>query len=239
MLGDTASATRDATEARGILSTIDDSWGLVHADAMLGAIAQVEHRLDEAAAALYTAATRSSELGFAGQAALHLATLGRIQQRAGAASEAAETLSTAIDMAERVGDGRLAATARLNLARARRADGDNVDALRLLMSNARWYAAAGGGDGELLNRCLLAAATGDITSLEQVIREAREQENVEVVVCALDALARDAVRSGDALRATDLLAEADGLAASVVHVLDDCDRIDAAQARQLVEVEAP
>ena len=54
---------------------------MVHAEAMLGGIAQAEHRFDDAAAALERAAEHSERLGFVGQAALHRTTLGRVQQR--------------------------------------------------------------------------------------------------------------------------------------------------------------
>ena len=83
MLGDTTTATRDATEAVGILTPIGDSWGMVHAEAMLGGIAQAEHRFGDAARALERAADESATMGFLGQAALHRATLARVQQRLG------------------------------------------------------------------------------------------------------------------------------------------------------------
>ncbi len=44
MLRDTAHAGQDADEAIHLLDPLEDSWGLVHAEAMLGAIAQAEHR---------------------------------------------------------------------------------------------------------------------------------------------------------------------------------------------------
>ena len=65
------------------MTPIGDSWGLVHADGMLGAVAHAEGRLDDATDALTRAAEDSARLGFLGQAALHLTTLGRVQQRAG------------------------------------------------------------------------------------------------------------------------------------------------------------
>ena len=52
MLGDTAAAARDGAEAVEILTPMGDSWGLVHAMAMLGGIAQVEHRFADAIEAL-------------------------------------------------------------------------------------------------------------------------------------------------------------------------------------------
>ena len=90
---------------------------------MLGGIAQAEHRFDDAARALERAAEESATMGFLGQAALHRATLARVQQRAGD-PRAAASYARAIDEAVANGDGRLAATARLNLARLRRNAGD-------------------------------------------------------------------------------------------------------------------
>ena len=146
MLGDTAAAARDAAEAMQLLTPIGDSWALVHAGALLGGIAQAEHRFDDAVDALTSAAQESQRLGFPGQAALHLASLARAQQRAGNTDEAAGSFDRAIAAATAGGDGRLASTARLNLARLRRADGDDPGARRLLEENARWYDAAGGGE---------------------------------------------------------------------------------------------
>ena len=148
---------RHARRDRGgrILTPLGDSWGLVHAQAMLGGIAQAEHRLDDAATALERAAEASATMGFLGQAALHRATLARVQQRAGD-PRAAASYQRAIGDAVVSGDGRLAATARLNLARLRRGTGDAA-ATALLEENERWYASAGGGDFALLTNCILAA----------------------------------------------------------------------------------
>ena len=233
MLGDTATARRDATEAVGILTPLGDSWGLVHAHAMLGGIAQAEHRFDDAARALERAAEESATMGFLGQAALHRATLARVQQRAGD-PRAAASYARAIDEAMANGDGRLAATARLNLARLRRNAGDAEGAIALLEENERWYAAAGGGDFALLSHGIFAAMNDDAVGLEAVLQEARVTGNVEVQVHALDALARLAASRGDADQARTLLAEADTLAPLVAHLLDEADRYDADQARRSV-----
>src|SRR4029453_707500 len=124
MHGDTRHPAEDANEAIQLLTPLEDSWGLVHAEAMLGAIAQAEHRFPDAAEHLTRAATTSellgfvrqsalhlaslarapppppattSELlGFVGQAALHLASLGRVQQRSGDPQAAILTLNRAI-----------------------------------------------------------------------------------------------------------------------------------------------
>jgi tetratricopeptide (TPR) repeat protein len=225
MLGDTGTATRDATEAVGILRPIGDSWGLVHAEAMLGGVAQAEHRFDDAALALSRAAEESRRLGFVGQAALHLASLARVLQRAGLREDAIGTFHEAIDAAVAGGDGRLAATARLNLARLLRSGGDGVAVVSLLEQNQRWYERAGGGEGALLNRCLLCAETGDEPALEQVLADTgADEEHNEVRIHAMDALAGFAAERGDADRAQGLLAEADALLVTVAHVMDDSDR---------------
>jgi tetratricopeptide (TPR) repeat protein len=234
MLGDTGAAARDATEAMRLLTPIGDSWALVHAGALLGGIAQAEHRFDDAVEALTRAAQESERLGFPGQAALHLASLARAQQRAGSADEAAASFDRAIAAATAGGDGRLAATARLNLARLRRGGGDDRGARRLLEENARWYDAAGGGDGELLNSCLLFAEAGDDTGLRRLLDEARAAGNREVEVYALDAMARIAAERGDRQRARELLGTADALAPAVVHLVDDHDRLDRSRAEHLM-----
>ena len=190
-------------EAVGILTPLGDSWGLVHAHAMLGGIAQAEHRFDDAARALERAAEESAAMGFLGQAALHRASLARVQQRAGD-PRAAASYARAIDEAVANGDGRLAATARLNLARLRRLANDQEGAIALLAENERWYAAAGGGDFALLSHSLLAAMNDDAVGLEAVRQEARATGNVEVQVQTLDALARLAASRGDIERGADL-----------------------------------
>ncbi len=232
MLGDTGSATRDATEAVGILTPIGDSWGLVHAQAMLGGIAQAEHRFDDAARALRRAAEESATMGFLGQAALHRATLARVQHRM-RDPQAAESYRQAIGEAVASGDGRLAATARLNLARLRRTV-DDSEAIALLEENEHWYASAGGGEFALLTHCILAAIHDDAAELEAVLEQARVSENVESQVYALDALARLAAKEGDSGSARSRLTQADSLAPHVAHVLDENDRLDADQARQLL-----
>jgi predicted ATPase/DNA-binding SARP family transcriptional activator len=232
LTGDTSTAARDATESLGILRRLGDSWGMVHAEAMIGGIAQAEHRFDDAARALNHAAEESRRLGFLGQAALHLATLGRVQQRAGNTHEAASTFERAIGDAVAGGDGRLAATARLNLARLRRSGGESSTAITLLEQNQRWYDDAGGGEGALLTRCVLAATAGEDAALQSVLADAVSSGNDEVRVYALDALARASAAQGDREHAQRLLEEADSLAPAVAHLVDEQDRLDKSLARE-------
>jgi tetratricopeptide (TPR) repeat protein len=230
MLGDTATAALEGAEALDILTPIGDSWGLVHAHAMLGGIAQAEHRFDDAIDALSGAAQESMALGFLGQAALHLGSLARVQQRAGRPEAAAASFDRTLAAATASGDGRMAATARLSLARLLRSTGEGTAAISLLRENLAWYAGAGGGDGALLSRCLLAAETDDRDSLEEVLTLARAEENQTVTILALDGLARLSADEGETERATELVAEADALHPQVAHLLDDADRPDRAAA---------
>jgi tetratricopeptide (TPR) repeat protein len=237
MLGDTASAARDAHEATELLTPIGDSWGLVHAEAMLGAIAQAEHRFVDATEHLTRAATTSELLGFVGQAALHLASLGRVQQRAGDTQAAITTLNRAIIAASNSGDLRLAATARLHLARVMRTTGDTEAARSLLQQNDRWYQSAGGGEGALLTQCLLAAvnartaSAANISELHDILDRGRRAGDPEVQIYAGDALARLASEHGERAKAQELLHGADDIAAAAGHVVDSSDRVDADHVR--------
>ena len=60
MLGDTGAARRDADEAVHLLAPLGDAWGTVHAQAMLGSIAEAEKRRDDAVRALAAAADASA-----------------------------------------------------------------------------------------------------------------------------------------------------------------------------------
>ncbi|PKH41044.1 AfsR/SARP family transcriptional regulator [Nocardioides alpinus] len=228
MLGDTAAAARDGVEAVDILTPLGDSWGLVHAMAMLGGIAQVEHRFADAIDALSGAVRESTVLGFPGQAALHRGSLARVQQRAGDVAGATASFELALGAATASGDGRMAATARLSLARLLRTSGDGAAAVPWLRENLDWYAGAGGGDGALLTRCLLAIETGDRAALDVVLALARADETPLVTVLALDGRARLSAEDGDHVRARELVAEADALHPVVAHLLDDADRPDRA-----------
>ena len=104
-------------------------------------------------------------------------------------------------------------------------------ALALLEQTDRWYRTAGGGDGALLARRLLAAMStaGDPDDRRRPAGhgpEASAAECHEVAAAAADALARQAAERGD----TD---EAAGCwrrptpCTSIRHVVDDEDRTDA------------
>ena len=100
---------------------------------------------------------------------------------------------------------------------------------------------AGGGDGALLTRCLLAAVdaeadTGEgstrlVEILDDILDEGRRVGDLEVQVYATDALARRAAWRGELPLARDLLRAADDLAAAASHVVDTSDRVDADHTR--------
>jgi hypothetical protein len=159
--------------------------------------------------------------------------LARVQQRL-ADHAATASYQRALKDAAAVGDGRLAATARLHLARLLRADGEHQTAVALLQENERWYRSAGGGEFALLTRCLLAAERDDSQALELVLEEARTTHNREVQLFALDALARLAADRGGLDTARSLLTAADELAPKVAHTVDESDRIDATLVRPLL-----
>ena len=159
-------AGRTACEAAiRILTPLGDTWALLHAEAALGRVAQAEGRYTDAARHHAHAVGSADALGFAGAAALHRAHLGRAQHAAGDPAAVA-TLRQAADEAERAGDLRLLATARVALAQALLSDGDRDAARELLEAADRWYAASGAGDDAALAADLLAglrsedAATG-------------------------------------------------------------------------------
>ena len=139
------------------LRTVEDPWLHVRGDAMLGELARIQQRFDDAVLYIGHAAKTSKRLGFLQTEAYQVFSLGRAQCQAGNYSEAAATLELAIDKAHATGDVRLAALARVHLGRALRAVGQ-VERARLEFEAAtEWHRAAGGGEQALLGECLLAA----------------------------------------------------------------------------------
>jgi hypothetical protein len=162
-----------------------------------------------------------------------------VQQQAGNDELASETLFRAIESATDDGDLRMAATARINLARVLRGTDRDEVASSLLGQANQWYQRSGAGAGALLSKVLLAAVTsGETTSgtgqLESILEQARSVDDAEVQVLALDALARLAVQAGTADRAVELLQLADERNAESPIGLDELDRFDARLARRLL-----
>jgi predicted ATPase/DNA-binding SARP family transcriptional activator len=194
-LGDLTAGRAACEDAIRVITPLGDAWGLLHAEAALGRVAQAEHRYADAARHHAHAAESAARLGFGGAAALHLAHLGRAQHDAGDPT-AADTLNRAIAGAEQAGDLRLLAMARVTLAEVRRAAGDRTAARELLVAANRWYAESGAGDGTALAACLLAslrAEDGDpgaVHELHELHDAARAAGDHHVQALALDALAQ-------------------------------------------------
>jgi predicted ATPase/DNA-binding SARP family transcriptional activator len=221
------------------LGTLDDPWLRVRRDAMLGELARIEHRFDDAVLHLGRAVEASGRLGFLQTEAYQVSSLGRAQCQAGDYEAGAATLQVAIEKAEATGDVRLAALARVHLGRVLRALGHGAAARTALESAASWHRAAGGGEQSALGECLLAAIDagdgdpGAQPRLAAILGDARRDGDAPVEVFALDALALVAAHGGDALTAQDLRAEADRRMAFAADFITDRDRVDAHAVGQL------
>ena len=123
--GDQARSVEGADQVQRWLGEVDDPWLHVRGDAMLGELARLQRRFDDAVEHLGRAAERSRELGFQQTEAYQVMSLGRAQCQAGDYATGATTLRLAIDKAQATGDVRLAALARVNLGRVLRALGDD------------------------------------------------------------------------------------------------------------------
>ena len=154
-LGDTTAGRAACQDAIHLLGPLEDAWGLLHAEGLLGGIARAEHRYADAARHHAHAAAAAADLGFGGAAALHLANLGRAQHDAGDPAAAA-TLRPALTAAGREGDLRLLAETRVALAEVLLSTGERAAARDLLLAAERWYTGSGGGDGAARAADLLA-----------------------------------------------------------------------------------
>jgi hypothetical protein len=201
---------------------------------MLGELARIEHRFDDAVMHIGLAAEASGRLGFLQTEAYQLSSLGRAQCQAGDYATGAATLELAIGKAEATGDVRLVALARVHLGRVLRALGRTAAARTALEAATAWHRAAGGGEQSRLGECLLAALDGAEPRLVAILDEATREQDAPVEVFALDALARIAADGGDIATARDLSEAADRCMASASHFITDLDRSDARSVRQLV-----
>ncbi len=183
-----AAAARDEVDRR--LRTVDDPWLHVRRDAMLGELARLEHRFDDAVEHIGRAAETSGRLGFAQTEAYQLTSLGRARCQAGDYEEGAATLARGIAKAEATGDVRLAALGRVHLGRVLRALGRPDEARVALERAATFHRDAGGGEQAALGDTLLAALDGDAERLEELLDSARRDGDAPVEVFALDALGR-------------------------------------------------
>jgi predicted ATPase/DNA-binding SARP family transcriptional activator len=232
-----AVAARDQVERW--LEAVDDPWLHVRRDAMLGELARVEHRFDDAVHHIGRAAETSGRLGFMQTEAYQLSSLGRAQCQAGDYETGAATLELAIEKAEATGDVRMVALARVHLGRVLRALGRLTEARAALEAATAWHRGAGGGEQAGLGECLLAALdAGDQVSgaeqrLQTILDEARLNDDAPVEVLALDALARIAADGDDMATARDLCAAANARMEAASHFITELDRTDAHSVRQI------
>ena len=232
MVGAAPAARAVAMEAVDLLGPLGDAWGQVHAQGILGGLAQAEARYRDAAEGFEGAAEAAVRLGFLGQAALHRVSLARVLARSGDPGAAAAFEQAAAEAAA-VADGRLGASIRFHRAQQRRFEGAEDEARALLEENVRWYAASGGGDHERASRVELASLLGDPAALAALLGEARDADDTENVIASLDALALVAApRDPGAARAH--LAEADDVLAGATYLIDHTERYDAVAARAVL-----
>ncbi|HYH90071.1 MAG TPA: BTAD domain-containing putative transcriptional regulator [Solirubrobacteraceae bacterium] len=223
--GDRARAAEALEQVERWLGAVDDPWLHVRRDAMLGELARIEHRFDDAVLHLGHAAQTSGRLGFLQTEAYQLSSLGRAQCQAGDYETGAATLELAVEKAEATGDVRLAALARVHLGRVLRALGRTSEARAALEAATAWHRTAGGGELAALGECLLAALDGAEERLVAILDAARLDDDAPVEVFALDALARLAAERDDttALERSD---EADRRMESASHFITERDRTD-------------
>ena len=237
--GDEARSVEAAERVQRWLREVEDPWLHVRAEAVLGELARLQHRFDDAVLHLGRAADRSRQLGFQQTEAYQVTILGRAQCQAGDYDSGAATLELAIDKAQATGDARLAALGRVHLGRVLRTTGQVDRAREALEAASAWHRHAGGGELAALGECLLAAmdaADGQSDArprLETLLGQARGADDAPVEVFALDALARLAVAAGDATRGRMLCEAADLRMESASPFITDLDRTDARWVRQV------
>jgi hypothetical protein len=200
---------------------------------MLGELARLQYRFDDAVLHMGRAAAESRRLGFQQTEAYHVSSLGRAQCQAGDYAVGASTLRLAVEKAEATGDVRLAALVRVHLGRVLRALGQLESARAALETAAAWHRSAGGGEQAALGECLLAAMDaadgipGAGERLAIILDAARLRGDAPVEVFALDALSRIATDTGDITGALHKRSEADQRMGAAAHFITDRDRTDA------------
>ena len=214
------------------LRIVDDPWLHVRRDAALGELARIQHRFDHAVGHLGRAAETSRRLGFQQTEAYQVSSLGRAQCQAGDYGSGIATLEIAITKAEATGDVRMAALARVHLARVLRAIGQSERARTSLEEAVAWHRAAGGGEQAALGECLLAAMDaadrmpGADDRLKAILEDAQRNDTAHVEVFALDALARVAAEAGDILTAQRMCEQADRRMEAASTFITELDRVD-------------
>jgi hypothetical protein len=154
--------------------------------------------------------------GVAGAARLRAALLlaGWLEASAGDVEQSGRDLDEALELAGALGAQRLRADAERHLAFLRIQQGRPHEVLALAGASLAVYRRLG-----------LSWASAD---------EARRSQDRETQVYAMDALAARTADAGEPDAARALLAAADELAATIRHLVDDPDRIDARRARAVI-----
>jgi predicted ATPase/DNA-binding SARP family transcriptional activator len=238
-VGDETRAIEAAERVQRWLNDVEDPWLHVRGEAILGELARLQHRFDDAVHHLARAADRSRQRGFQQTEAYQVASLGRAQCQAGDYDAGAATLELAVEKAQATGDVRLVALGRVHLGRVLRATGQADRAREVLEAATAWHRTAGGGELAELGECLLAAMDvadgqpGAGQHLQSLLGQAREAGDAPVEVFALDALARIAAAGGEISTAQELCDEADRRMKSASHFITDLDRADARWVRQV------
>ena len=238
--GEMARGKAACDEALRLIVPIGDNWGRIHAEAMLGGLAQAQHQFAEAIAHLEQAAESAHQLGFRAAEAHHLTNLGWAEHQLGDPERATATLERAIDVGRATGDLRTAALAQVRLGRVLRALGQSAAARTTVEAARNWYALAGGGDGALMAESVLASidveddVSGAQERIDRLLTAARDAGDIEVEVLALDTSALGYAKQGRSAEAQSALAHADQLMPAALHLLTDADRIDRDRARELL-----
>jgi predicted ATPase len=236
--GDQARSVEAADQVQRWLQTLEDPWLHVRSDAMLGELARIQHRFNDAVLHIGQAAETSRRLGFQQTEAYQVASLGRAQCQAGDYNKGSTTLQLAVDKAEATGDVRLAALARVHLGRVLRALGQVTRARTALEEASEWHRSSGGGESAALGACLLATmdaadrVPGAAERLAVMLDDARQADDADVEVLVLDSLARIAASAGDINTARDLCEAADRCSETGGHFITDLDRTDARWVRE-------
>jgi predicted ATPase/DNA-binding SARP family transcriptional activator len=217
--GDVVRAAQARDQVQRWLEIVDDPWLHVRRDAVLGELARVERRFDDAVTHLARAVETSRRLGFQQTEAYQLTSLGRAQCQAGDYGPGAATLELGIAKAEATGDVRLAALGRIHLGRILRAFGRTDEARAALEAAAAFHQTAGGGEQQVLGDTLLAALDRNREDLAALLAQARRDGNAAAEVFALDALA--GLTDDD-----DLYAAADVRMETASHFITERDRVD-------------
>ena len=144
--GDEERSVEAVDQVEHWLRAVDDPWLHVRRDAMLGELARIQHRFDDAVVHIGRAAETSRRLGFLQTEAYQLASLGRAQCQAGD-YDAGACHPGARDRQGRGHRRRPHGGARPGPSRARPARARPVDRARTaLEAAAAWHRAAGGGE---------------------------------------------------------------------------------------------